>query len=198
MEDQRSREPEKEGDKEIVEEAARAVLAGTDSIAVPDDLVRESAEESKPEEAKPEEENRSLYAQIQSMTVAQKVKLAIKGNKDARMILIRAANRLVQRMVLQNPRITEDEILALAKNKSTDDEILRLICENREWTTSYAVRSALVENARTPLSKALRFLPTLGDREIRVLAKSKNVPNVIASQARKILFQKEQFRSASR
>lgn len=178
-------------DREAVEEAARSVLEGRDSIDVPEDLTREAAEEAKPPE------NRSLYAQIQGMSVAQKVKLALKGNKDARMILIRAANRLVQRMVLQNPRITEDEILALAKSKSTDDELLRLIAESREWTSSYAVRAALVENARTPLAKALRFLPTLGDREIRVLAKSKNVPHVIAAQARKILFQKEQIRSTS-
>ncbi|MGH7821726.1 MAG: hypothetical protein ACREQ9_18340, partial [Candidatus Binatia bacterium] len=75
--------------------------------------------------------------------------------------------------------------------RNTDDEILRVIADNREWTTSYPLRVALVENAKTPVIKALRFLPSLAERDIRTLAKSKNVPSVIASQARKILFQKQ-------
>ena len=128
------------------------------------------------------------------MTIAQQVKLALKGNKDARAILIRSPNRLVQRMVLQNPRITEEEILALAKNRNSDEEVLRIIAENRDWSSMYQIRSALVENARTPLTQALRLLHTLADRELRFLAKSKNVPNVIATQARKVLFNKEAVR----
>lgn len=179
-------------EREEVEEAAKSVLSGEDSIEVPEELLQETPESERPSaEAEPPP---SLYAQIQAMNVAQKVKLALRGNKDARNILIRNANRLVQRMVLQNPRITEDEILMLAKSRNSDDEILRVIAENREWTASYPVKVALVENAKTPIVKALRFLPLLAEREIRALAKSKNVPSVIASQARKILFQKQSIR----
>jgi hypothetical protein len=56
------------------------------------------------------------------------------------------------------------------------------------------VRCALVENARTPAGKALNLLPTLGEREISRLAKSKQVPNVISVQARRILLQTQQRR----
>lgn len=128
------------------------------------------------------------------MTVSQKVKLALRGNKDARSILVRSSNRLIQRMVLQNPRITEEEILALAKSRNTDEELLRIVAENREWVGVYQIRFALVENAKTPLVQALRLIRSLAEREIRGLAKSKNVPTVISTQARKILFQKESTR----
>jgi hypothetical protein len=161
---------------------AKQVVAGTDAIAVPSDLIDEPTLDRRiPEEA--------LWKRIGMMTVAEKVKLALKGNKDARAILLRDANRSIPRCVLQNPRITEDEILVLSKDRNTDQEILRIIAESREWTKSYAVRCALVENARTPAVIALKLLVTLAEREISRLAKSKNVPNVIATQARRMTIQ---------
>jgi hypothetical protein len=158
---------------------AGQVVAGTDSIAVPTDLIDEATSvERVPEEA--------LWKRIRMMTVAEKVKLALKGNKDARAILLRDTNRIIPRLVLQNPRISEDEILMLSKDRNTHDEVLRTIAESREWTKIYAVRVALVENARTPVVAALKLLATLAEREIARLAKSKNVPSVIATQARRI------------
>ena len=166
---------------------AEQVHAGTDAIVVPTELVEE------PSESKPADEpEKALWLRIRTMTVAEKVKLALRGNKDARGILLRDTNRILPRLVLQNPRITEEEILTLAKDRNVDEEILRLIADSREWTKVYAVRSALVENARTPAGKALNLLPTLGEREISRLAKSKQVPNVISVQARRILFQTRQ------
>jgi hypothetical protein len=158
---------------------AEQVVAGTDSIAVPIDLVNEPT----PADRVPEE---ALWKRIRMMTVAEKVKLALKGNKDARVILLRDANRIIPRLVLQNPRISEDEILMLSKDRNTDVEVLRIIAESREWTKTYAVRAALVENARTPVVAALKLLVTLAEREISRLAKSKNVPSIIAMQARRI------------
>src|SRR5262249_22295309 len=157
---------------------AGQVVAGTDSIAIPSDLVDEATAERIPEEA--------LWKRIHMMTVSEKVKLALKGNKDARAILLRDANKIIPRLVLQNPRISEDEILMLSKDRNTDEEVLRMIAESRDWTNIYAVRAALVENARTRVGVALRLLVTLAEREIMRLAKSKNVPNVIATQARRI------------
>ena len=165
---------------------AEQVHAGTDAIVVPTELVEE------PSEPKPAEPEKALWLRIRTMTVAEKVKLALRGNKDARGILLRDTNRILPRLVLQNPRITEEEILTLAKDRNVDEEILRLIADSREWTKVYAVRSALVEDARTPAGKALNLLPTLGEREISRLAKSKQVPNVISVQARRILFQTRQ------
>jgi hypothetical protein len=50
---------------------------------------------------------------IGGLSTAQKVALAIKGNKDARAILVRDTNRTVATAAIRNPRITEQEIAAL-------------------------------------------------------------------------------------
>lgn len=168
---------------------AKLVVAGADDIRVPQDLL---SEPNAPPSAAASE--KAIWLRIRVMTVGQKVKLAFNGNKDARTVLLRDTNKIIPRLVLHNPRITEEEILMLAKDRNADEEILRHIAETREWTRIYAVRAALVENARTPLAKALPLLPMLDERELSRLAKSKFVPNVIAVQARRLLFQALQRR----
>src|SRR5437773_11593292 len=103
------------------------------------------------------------------MTVAERIKLALRGNREARMLLSRDPNRLIRRFVLQNPRIADDEIIAIAKNRSADDELLRIVADSRDWTKNYQVRHALVTNPKTPLVLALRFVSSLHERDIRLL-----------------------------
>ena len=167
------------GDEEAI---AAEVRAGADAIAVPPELLEEPAAE------KPVE--RSLLAHVQQMSVAERIKLALRGNHEARMLLLRDPNRLIRRFVLQNPRISDEEIIAVAKSRTTEDELLRVIAESRAWTKNYQVRLGLVTNAKTPLVIALRFLGSLHDRDVRLLAKSKNVSATVAAQAKRIVVQK--------
>lgn len=158
---------------------AEAVAAGTDGIVVPGALVDDPATGKGVEP--------SLLLQLQTMTVSQKIKLSLRGNREARMLLIRDANKMIRRFVLQNPRVGDEEIIAICKNRSADDELLRLIGDSREWTKNYQVRLSLVTNPKTPLLYALRFLPGLVDRDIRMLAKSKNVSATVSAQAKRIV-----------
>ena len=161
-------------------ELARRIEAGEDGIAVPAELVEE------PEERKaPPPEN--LYAQILRMPMAGKIKLALRGNRDARLILIRNTNKLLRRFVLLNPRIGEDEVIAVTRNKSADDELLRMIAERREWMRNYQVRLGLATNPKARLPVALRQVGTLDERDLRMIAKSKNVPAAVSAQARRLL-----------
>src|SRR5207247_8156114 len=130
---------------------------------------------------------RSRYAQILTMKIAEKLKLALRGNKDARSILIRDASKLIRRFVMQNPRMSDTEVIAIARNRSSDEELLRIIVERREWMRNYQVRLALATNPKTPLAVALRQLPTLGERDLRMLAKSRNVPQPVVAQARRLV-----------
>ena len=107
------------------------------------------------------------------------------------MILIRDPNRLIQRFVLKNPRITEDEVLMVARNRNLDVEVLRTIGEHRQWSRNYQIKLALVTNPKTPLATAIHFVGTLMERDLHFLAKSKNVSQTVAGQARRLLMQRE-------
>jgi len=125
------------------------------------------------------------------MPVAEKIKMALTGDKEWRTILLRDSNKLVCGAVLKNPRITDGEVLAVARNRSAGDELIRLILLNNEWIKVPEIRKALVVHPRTPLPKALRFLNAFSEKELKQLAKSRNVSQVIANSARRMLMVKE-------
>lgn len=141
----------------------------------------------------PEEEpiNLSKYQQSLEMPVAEKIKMGLTGDKEWRNILIKEANKLVSAAVLKNPRITDGEVLAIAKNKSSSEELIRLITLNNEWLKNYEIKRALVMHNRTPLPKALRFMGILSERDLKSLAKSRDVSSVLVNNARRILLAKE-------
>jgi hypothetical protein len=145
-------------------------------------------EEEYDEEA---EEHHSKYQLAQTLGVGDKIKLALTGDKEWRSILIKDSNKQVSGAVIKNPRITDGEVLTILKSALQNDEILRVICGNKEWLKNHQIRKALVENNRTPLQTALRLIGTLGDKDLAMLAKSKNVSSVIATQARRQLLQKK-------
>jgi hypothetical protein len=179
-------EEEEPGEEELSEEAAEAaVLAflGEDNR----DIARMLASE---EDVEDEELENNLFAAVQKMSVMQKLKLARIGGKEARSLLIKDRNKIVATSVLSSPKITENEIVAIANSRGVSDEILRIICMNRDWTKSYQIKLALVMNPKTPTPQAIKFINYLQDKELRNLMKSKDVSTQISTQARRILQKK--------
>lgn len=144
------------------------------------------------ENAPPMEEGKrlTLTQRIMKMNVAEKIKMATKGNKEARTLLIRDSNKLVACAVIRSPRITDGEVLSCANNRTINDDVLRIIYGNREWTKKYPVRLALTKNPKTPLGISMKFLSTLRESEIKDLARNKNVPSSIQLQSKKMIDKK--------
>jgi hypothetical protein len=167
---------------EAVEDADEA-MAGDGEVAEALQEDEEVDEES--------EDFLSKYQLSMKMEVSEKIKMALTGDKEWRSLLIKDPNKQVSASVVKNPRISEAEILATVSTTIQHDEIMRLICNNKEWVKNYQIRKALVLNCKTPLPLALRFMATLTDKDIATLAKSKNVATVIATQARRQLLNKK-------
>src|SRR5260370_9269933 len=100
------------------------------------------------------------------MTGAQRVEYAIKGDSDARRTLIRDPNKVVQRAVLQSPRLTDQEVEAFAAMSSLTDEILRLIAGNRNFRKNYTVVRNLLTNPKTPPDVSLHILPMTNSQHL--------------------------------
>jgi len=133
----------------------------------------------------------SKYQLAQEMGIGEKIKMALTGDKEWRKILVKDANKLVSAGVIKNPRMSEPEVLTLLKSGVQNDEIMRLICANKEWVKNYQIRKALIENPKTPLANALRYLGTMNDKDVANYAKSRNISSVIATQAKRLLMNKK-------
>jgi hypothetical protein len=160
----------------------------TDAIKlIPNEMSRATRPGELPEWELSESEFESLYNKILNLGVAEKIKLALMGNREARDILVRDANRMVAVAVVKSPKIQESEIESISKSRQISEEVLRQIAATKEWTKSYSIKLNLVSNSKTPIPIAMKFLTHIREPDLRKLAKSKNVSGAVASQARRLL-----------
>ena len=134
---------------------------------------------------KAEKSAQSRYQEIKDLPVAEKVKMAMMGDKEARAILLKDSNKQVQAAVLDSPRITETEIIAIVNTRNMADDMLRKVSENRQWMKNYQVRLGLVNNPKTPLPLSLKLVNGLMLVDLKRLAKSKGVSNVLVATAQR-------------
>ncbi len=139
----------------------------------------------------------NMTQRVMQMSVSQKIKLATLGNREARTLLLRDSNKLVSMAAVTSPRITDGEILGLANSRTVNADVLRFIYSNREFTRTYVIKSSLVKNPKVPLPTALKMMFTLQEKDIKELARDRNVPQTIQSQAKAFLMKKEQAARAN-
>jgi NACalpha-BTF3-like transcription factor len=125
----------------------------------------------------------ALIRRIMLMKVKDRMKLGMKGDREARSILIRDSNRIVAQAVINNPRITDQEVEAIAAMRTVSDEVLRIIAMNRAWARQYPIIHNLARNPRTPLPTAMTILLRLQTKDLKNLSQNRNVPEAIRRQA---------------
>lgn len=149
---------------------------------IPAKDLEDAAKDAEPDPVKRE----TLLKQVAHMNVVQRLTLALKGNREARMILIKDPNKLVQRCVLQSPRLTDMEVEAFAKMTNLSDEVFRVISLTRKFMKSYVIMKNLVNNPKTPLDISLHLLPRLNANDLKLLTTNKNIPDTLRSVAVKM------------
>lgn len=132
------------------------------------------------------EKRQTLIQRLAKMNVVQRVQLALLGGREERIALIRDPNKVVQRAVLQSPRLTESEVESFAAMTTLTAEILRIIAGNRLWMKSYTISRNITSNSKTPLDISLRLLPRINPRDLKILSTSKNVPETLRAMAAKM------------
>ncbi len=155
-----------------------------------EEVVAEAAPAAEPEVKK----RQSLLQRMAKMNIVQRIQLAVKGGREERMLLIRDPNKIVQRGVLQSPRLTDLEIENFAAMTNVSQEVLRIISKNRNFMKSYAVIKNLTKNPKSPLDVSLHLLPHLTPTDLKQLTGNKNVPETLRSTALKLQRQRNSAR----
>lgn len=145
----------------------------------------EEGEEVVKEKAKP------VLQLLMEASVTTKIRRAMLGTSSERLILIRDKNRLVATAAAKSPLMNESDAARITASKQVGDDVLRIIANNRELTRSYTVKRNLVLNPRTPFTFSSGLVPHLRDADLRIIAKSKNVPNQIQVACRRQLARKQ-------
>jgi hypothetical protein len=133
-----------------------------------------------------DEEPASIAKLISAMPAGRKVALALKGNSEARHILIMNKNRAVCTKVLENPMVTDSEVEFYSRLTNLSTDVLRAIGANREWTSKPSIARNVVANPKTPLDVSLRLIGQLGEKSIKALTQNRNVPDALRNAAKHI------------
>jgi hypothetical protein len=163
--------------------AARGVQPSGEAPQTDEPLI-DDGQEAVPE-GPPNEDDLSASRRLAQMNVMQRVKVAMRGRREERSILIRDPNRLVSVAVLSSPKVTDAEVESFSKMANVSEEVLRVIGMNRQWTKNYGVVAGLVRNPKTPVAISLTLLQRVNDKDVRILASDRNIPEPIRIAARK-------------
>lgn len=145
------------------------------------DALPEETPDAEPTQA----DEKLLYDQIKAMSSPEKMQLALHGDRTARFLLLKDVSKGVQTFLLQNPRITIDEIRYIAGYRQANPDVLVTIAGHRDWGQNQGVLAALVRNPKTPTMTAVKLLDKVAPTELRRLAKSAEVPRAVQAAARK-------------
>lgn len=163
--------------EELLPETAAEHAAAVQRVIESERL--ESGSEVKPERI-------ALIKQLMNMNARDRVKLARKGDREARSILIRDSNRIVSAGVINNPRITDHEVENISSMRTVSHEVLRLISLNRGWARSYTIIHNLCRNPRTPIPTAIGILPRIRTKDLQHISLNRNVSEAVRRQAARL------------
>src|SRR5207245_368881 len=97
--------------------------------------------------------------------------------------LLAEGHAQVTSVVLDNPYLTEAQILKALPREKLPASVVPAIIQHRKWSLSYNVRLALVRHTATPLATILSYLPQLTVSDLRELAE----PGIVPESLRKYL-----------
>jgi hypothetical protein len=125
----------------------------------------------------------SMLNRVMKMGMKDRIKLGMKGDREARNILIRDPNRIVASAVINNPRLTEQEVETISAMRTVPEDVLRQIAMNRTWARNYAVMQNLAKNPRTPIGNSMAIMNRMQAKDLMALSKNKNVPEAVRRHA---------------
>jgi hypothetical protein len=130
-------------------------------------------------------DHESVLQKLQKMTFPQRLKAAVKGSKEIRMILVRDTNKMIAAAAMSSPKMTDQDVEAIAGMGSVSEDVLRMIAHKRAWLKNYRIVLRLCKNPKTPVAISMNLLQRLMEKDLAQLGADRNVPEALRIAARK-------------
>lgn len=131
--------------------------------------------------------DQALLERLPGLAVGERISIARVASSAVLLRLLHDPTVKVVEAVLENPRLTEGQVLQLAASERVLPLILALVAGHRRWAASYPLRVTLARNARTPIVVALPLLAGLRKADLRAVASEARVAQPVRHRARLLL-----------
>ena len=133
-----------------------------------------------------DEETGLTEMQVRALPTGMRLRLARGASRKMRLMLIRDVSPRVALATVSGNSWSEGEIEQVCRLRNIAVEVLDAIAKEREWTRRYPIVIALVSNPKTPVPAALRLLHRLAVRDLRLLAKDRNISDAVRSRSQRM------------
>ena len=124
-----------------------------------------------------------LLARLPQLPLGQKITLARRGPARIAGALLAEGHAQIIGIVLDNPYMTEAQILKALSREKLSTAVIPAISHHRKWSITYNIRLALVRHPSAPLATVLAYLPELTVSDLGDLA----APGIVTESLRKYL-----------
>jgi hypothetical protein len=129
---------------------------------------------------------RSLKPTGRSFTLGERKSLARTHDRQQILLLLGDPHPAVVAILLDNPHITEADIVRIASGRPAVPAALATLAAHPRWSVRHPVKRALVLNPSTPLADAIRIATTLRSQELRELAADPSLPEPLRTHAAQV------------
>jgi hypothetical protein len=128
-----------------------------------------------------------LVERLPALAVGERVAIARRASRAVLQGLRHDPTGGVVAALLDNPRLTEGDLLPLLAAETTRPQVIAVVLSHRTWGTRYPVRVAAVRNPRAPVDLALRHLPLLKKVDLRAIVTDSRLSAALRRRAQLLL-----------
>jgi len=150
---------------------ARLFLTQSPAVALPVTLQKQLGPE------------RPLRPAGRPLTLGERKAAARTHDRERLALLLRDPHPAVVTILLDNPHVTEGDVVKIASTRPSVPEALATIGRHAKWSVRHPVKRALVLNPSTPLVDAIRIATTLRLAELAELAEDASLPEQLRAHA---------------
>jgi hypothetical protein len=165
--------------------ADRGIFPDEDVVIDFDKALVDTGESDDPELEDDALDHESVTQKLGKMSFVQRLKAAVKGSKEVRMILVRDTNRMIAAAAMSSPKMTEQDVEAVAGMGAVSDEVLRTIARNRAWLKNYKIVLRLCKNPKTPVAISMNLMQRIMPKDLAQMSTDRNIPEPLRIAARK-------------
>ena len=128
-----------------------------------------------------------LLTRLPSLALGERISLARLAGPNTIQQLGKDSHPRVIQALLENPRMTEADIVPLVGSPATAGQVLALIARSPRWGSRYSVKLALARNRAAPPETALVLLPSLKRVDLKAVASDRALAQVVRERADRLL-----------
>ncbi len=117
------------------------------------------------------------------LTLGERKSAARTHDREQLGLLLRDPHPAVVAILIDNPHVTETDVVKMAAMRPAVPESLARIAAHAKWSVRHPVKRALVLNPATPLADAIRIATTLRAAELAELASDPSLPDQLRAHA---------------